>query len=1148
MKEMNLKIKIAVDGDTRKVVLLKDEVNVLGKSFNDADSKLGSLAKNIDIFAKLAAGTIILNQAVGSLVRSGIEHNKTMEELTNSLTTLGVATSSNVTTTGVMIGQTQKYAMAADEAAVAMQKLQAINADTPHTLNQTVEIYKSMYSSMKMAGVSTDQMVELTKKVSIAAGSAGVEFNQLLAGVDGLAKGQVEANSEFGRFLDNMGLSNDVLKNSKDIYKTINDALVDIKGGFGSFEEASSNAQNAFSSFAGALTEPLFDGLKDGLNESVGLFDALTKKITDARTAAMGWSQMATLEHSSVKMGALSSELAEYKRVLSENDGALWFGLTDEQVQYTKRKIAEISHEIELESRRIAKKYEESFKVGSLAPKNAPKPDDETDAKKHKEREKQEKKHLAALLGLQEDFYTKKSLLEFQNELLRADIALVETKVSREFYENNTSESFSKESVETQKISQEFDVNERVSRSVVMDDVDLKPFLKLEHSYAKDLEAFANVVGAKEELDRLYNEQRYLLGSEVNAKLVLDEQKSVQEANAKRVAAQRDLTFELLELSNDWYVKESLLLSQKYDEYEAAGVERVELEKWVNASVANLEERRINERVAADEKLLKEQSAYWDTLTKNINKAMDEQFFDAMTGKFTSFGDWLKDFWSATTHSLARGVSKTLADSLIGGADGGGIQNVFKGFGNFAGLTGARASLVGTTLGAEQMNALGYDGVSQSFVSSGGTSFDASGKVSVEGSDLTSLVSSAKGIFNLGSSLYSPSSLVGSLANSAAGAGLDGTASFLGGSANVLGGGGLEGLSGASYAGGMLTQVVGSAGIGYAVGSLGDKVFGAETKAGAIGAIGATVGTLILPGVGTAIGAVLGSAIGGLFGKTKLKESGFAFEDSSADDVNAQAYLYYQKKSWFSKKSWYEYSELSAKEMKQIEGVFETYDYLFYQLGESKKVFLEAGNYSPESFVNALAEDFLEGFYELDATVDTKEVYNYWSAYAKEIDKSIVEALSGAVGSYSEATRSFREWTLKDDELARLEYRSTYLNDDLRIMKEQLGVPDVSVETFLQEYKDAIKEDFTSETIAGWKALGDALMEATDASDAYIESLKKLSDASLPKDMMLSKVTDKSQEFGSSSGKVLDEMLNSFNKMLREMQTQTKIAELSAGR
>lgn len=85
-----------------------------------------------------------------------------------------------------------------------------------------------------------------------------------------------------------------------------------------------------------------------------------------------------------------------------------------------------------------------------------------------------------------------------------------------------------------------------------------------------------------------------------------------------------------------------------------------------------------------------------DRVFDNINRAMDDQFFNAMTGKFKSFGEWLKDFWSSIMQSMARGLSKTLADFMMGGIKGG-IQNRFAGAGLFgaAGMAGTRLSAAG---------------------------------------------------------------------------------------------------------------------------------------------------------------------------------------------------------------------------------------------------------------------------------------------------------------------------------------------------------------------------------------------------------------------------------------------------------------------
>jgi len=58
-------------------------------------------------------------------------------------------------------------------------------------------------------------MVNITEKLAIAT-SGKIDFNSLIAGVDGLASGTVLANSDLGRFLNSIGLTNDVVSLVKD--------------------------------------------------------------------------------------------------------------------------------------------------------------------------------------------------------------------------------------------------------------------------------------------------------------------------------------------------------------------------------------------------------------------------------------------------------------------------------------------------------------------------------------------------------------------------------------------------------------------------------------------------------------------------------------------------------------------------------------------------------------------------------------------------------------------------------------------------------------------------------------------------------------------------------------------------------------------
>lgn len=267
-------LKISVDSSEVKKATndLSNLTGVSGKTEKSTTSLIGG-------FTKLQAGALAAAAAVGALTKAGIDYNAQIEKLTNGLTTLNVLTSKNVDSNGKAITLEQKYNLARRESIETMQKLNAINLETPHTLDQTVQIYKAMYTSMKTVGVSSEEMIDLTKKLSIAAGSSGIEFQQLLSGIDGLATGTVEVSSELGRFLKSIGLTNEELKKSSNIYETINNKVKDVKGIIG-YEEAVSNLSNSFEQLTGALVEPFFDNVKDGITGLAGMFNDLTKSVT----------------------------------------------------------------------------------------------------------------------------------------------------------------------------------------------------------------------------------------------------------------------------------------------------------------------------------------------------------------------------------------------------------------------------------------------------------------------------------------------------------------------------------------------------------------------------------------------------------------------------------------------------------------------------------------------------------------------------------------------------------------------------------------------------------------------------------------------------------------------------------------------------
>ena len=254
----DLRIKISIDKKTGELKVVEGEFDKLNKRVKSASHNTNTFKNDLIGLAKGAVGIYAINEAFKATIKSGFNYNSQLENAKGGLVALAVAIQDK------SIPVTERYSRANAEATKTLQKLQEINAATPHTLMQTNQIYKAMYVSMRSAGASSSDLIKLTKDISIASGAAGIEFNSLLAGVDGLATGTVLANSDLGRFLKGLGLTNEALKKSKNVTKLLLDKLKDFKA-MDTMTVAVSNFTNTWQQMAGDITKPLFEKTKQDL-------------------------------------------------------------------------------------------------------------------------------------------------------------------------------------------------------------------------------------------------------------------------------------------------------------------------------------------------------------------------------------------------------------------------------------------------------------------------------------------------------------------------------------------------------------------------------------------------------------------------------------------------------------------------------------------------------------------------------------------------------------------------------------------------------------------------------------------------------------------------------------------------------------------
>ena len=277
---MSLELRFDVKNNaSREIKKLQSDLNSMNitvkKSSKEMDKNSISLAK-LGAIAITTYGAIkTLSTAYDGIIKNGLNYNKAIEQQTQSIKTLLTATSSNITTTGKQINLIEKMNLAQKESISIMKELEKINASTPQTLEETAKIYKAMLVPMRAVGAEQADIIKLTEKLAIASSSAGIEFNSLLAGVDGLASGTVLANSDLGRFLNSIGLSNDVLKESNDVVGLLNEKLKDFQAP-DTIGVAISNLSVEWDKFTGKLTKDAFVGQKESVNELTELVKELS--------------------------------------------------------------------------------------------------------------------------------------------------------------------------------------------------------------------------------------------------------------------------------------------------------------------------------------------------------------------------------------------------------------------------------------------------------------------------------------------------------------------------------------------------------------------------------------------------------------------------------------------------------------------------------------------------------------------------------------------------------------------------------------------------------------------------------------------------------------------------------------------------------
>ena len=513
----------------------------------------------------------------------------------------------------------------------------------------------------------------------------------------------------------------------------------------------------------------------------------------------------------------------------------------------------------------------------------------------------------------------------------------------------------------------------------------------------------------------------------------------------------------------------------------------------------------------------------WDEMVGGMAKSIEQGLFDFITGKTGSLSGAFKDIGNSILQALISPMASNFSK---------GVAGIFS---SLLGGGGNSVASIATSLGLKLEN-----GVYRGQVDGGNVEILTDGTILSGGANLADklgLSSGATNILSAASTLKSAASIFTSGVSGLQGSIFSSTFSPFGSVSSVLNGMGLNGLgtfvndfgtgfsnvfsfasnsgsilSGSSiFAGGMgqaLGSMAGGASIGGLVGSLGDMLFGTNTKAGLGGGIGGAIGTAILPGIGTAVGSLLGSVVGGIFGSWEESDRGVQIKElvnySSGQTLSPfgfGSYVDEEKKSWFGSKERSNF-ELDSAGNKALNSTMKKLNTLIEDF-KTNDLILPAIK---------ITDDFKNGLNMIISTSLVSAIQNQgwltgqatqnvfaWESAAKAQGKEVLSFMTEQISTmrtYMKALKIDTKDTFNNLSKSVKEYEKNFstLAKDMGLgWLADINVAFIDGAELANMYSQAIKNSFDPETVANWNALIESYEAAKQAQDEYTKALREFS-------------------------------------------------------
>lgn len=523
----------------------------------------------------------------------------------------------------------------------------------------------------------------------------------------------------------------------------------------------------------------------------------------------------------------------------------------------------------------------------------------------------------------------------------------------------------------------------------------------------------------------------------------------------------------------------------------------------------------------------------WADTVSSMQKTVDDGFFNFFIGKTKSLKTALKDIGTNLMRDFISPYARTLSQGISGG---------------FGALLGGGSNLasVAAGLGLAKNDRGGWDGTI------GGTTVELSSTGQIlRGADaldksttnLLGSISNLKTAYDTftGGITSGFAKAGGYLANAGFGGAGAFTHGFGNGIGTLFGAGnvpagmtpGITSGMGGSYLGAGTTigtspyytagtaaggAMVGGA-VGYGIGTGLDKAFGAQTYApytgaaagAAVGGYAAIAGSLSAVPVWGWIAAAVVLAIGGMIGKSKITDWGYQVgQDLSLGldkglDGGVNNWKEKTKKSWFSKSVSNQTSPIDEQTQKMLNQYVRTNSVLLKEF-TGGNFNLPARTYNKrtlidEGFGGALIAGVMGKNYDKALSFggnegELEKTYRYWMEQAKQDKKETYDLLAEYVGKINSNIKNLKLESLNNS-LEKMKFAKDEALDALKTLNSGLGAFSNDIDSVGKDmagqiekaYREALKNDFSKETIQRYEALTEAYKKAKQAQDEYTKAV-----------------------------------------------------------